>query len=114
MENDSLKEIFETVNKKGYENIKNNLDDIKESVNKLLDEACCFMAVSNNGMYVQGNKPLILSCISSITQSLLKNNNNITKEDIIEAVELGAKDKSELRNKSKEKLEEILEMLKDM
>ena len=99
-----MKELFEVLNRKLEEKDK---DKIKKSVDDILENAMCFVAVNNNGVLVEGDRVSILSCVSALVSSLTKEA-RITKEEIYEAVELGLKSKEELRTQSKEKLMEML------
>lgn len=108
-----MKEMFKMLNKEMFEEIKKDKKEIEKSVSNLLDDAMCFVAVNNNGVIVEGDMPSVMSCISALVSALNKNS-GISKEDIMEAVELGLKSKEELRQQSKNSLEELLKKLSEL
>lgn len=108
-----MKDLVDLFEKENIENIKNDREEIKKSVDKLLDNAYCFVAVNNNGVIVNGDKASIMASITALIGKLYKSS-QLSKEDIMEAVEYGFKSKEEIGKEKDEKLEKLLKKLSEM
>ena len=86
--------------------------ETRKEIDRLLNDTKSFLIVSNHGIGIQGSNIEIRALLSLLCEKLLKET-NLTKEELIECVDIADADPIELLKRTLDELKEVLSDIKE-